>query len=245
MQRVLDLDLDFFADGVAHYRDAGMGRLSAEDYPPWPLEQAMSFLRDRCRLDAARPGAAVEHHREVFTKWQHLIAAGILEVPFHVTHVDAHADLSYGEIGYQYVLTTLVHMPVEQRARAAATRVTSGDYLAHAIGCRWVADVVYVFCPGGGDDVHPYMRENFNRDASALRLSALSTAQVQALLENRTPQVTYDEPRVPLVEVRAADYQGDDSFDFVFLARSPEFTSAAADTLFEAIRSEFINELRA
>lgn len=121
----------------------------------------------------------------------------------------------------------------------------SGDrwrYLAYAIGCRWISDLVYVFCPGGGDDVHPYMRENFERHALAIRLAALTDEQVQALLENQKPSVIYDEPRVPIAQVRAEDHHGDGGFDFVFLARSPEFTSAEADPIFDAIRETFIIE---
>jgi hypothetical protein len=95
---------------------------------------------------------------------------------------------------------------------------------------------------GGGNDVHPYMRENFDLNASAIRLAALTTQQVQGVLASRTPSVTSDEPRVPLAEVRADDYLADDGFDFVFLARSPPFTPAEADPLFDEIRGAFIDE---
>lgn len=117
MQRVLDIDLDFFAEGVAHYRDPEHGRLDAEEYPPWPRDDAMRFLRDRCRLDEALPGSAVEHHGQVFAKWRQLIVDGVLTPPFHVTHVDAHGDLSFGEIGYQALLTEVLHLPVDERRR--------------------------------------------------------------------------------------------------------------------------------
>lgn len=51
MQRVLDVDLDFFVHGVASYRDLEAGRLDGDEYPPWTTDAAMSFLSERCGLD--------------------------------------------------------------------------------------------------------------------------------------------------------------------------------------------------
>ena len=118
--------------------------------------ETMSFLSERCGLDTPLPGFAVENHGEVFAKWLALIEAGSLKPPFHVTHVDAHGDLSLGEIGYKHILTELVHLPPKERPVAAAARVGDGDYLAYALACRWVSDLDYVYNDGGGSDVHPY-----------------------------------------------------------------------------------------
>lgn len=34
VQRVLDVDLDFFVHGVASFRDPEVGRLDGDEYPP-------------------------------------------------------------------------------------------------------------------------------------------------------------------------------------------------------------------
>jgi hypothetical protein len=60
--RILDLDLDFFLRGVEHWRAAGSGRLDACDYPPWSNQDAVAFLRDRCKLVDPLPGFVVENH---------------------------------------------------------------------------------------------------------------------------------------------------------------------------------------
>lgn len=69
MQRVLDLDLDFFIYGVASAPFDGP-RLDPEEYPPRGLEDVMAFLQERCHLVEPLPGRAVEHHGEVFGLWR-------------------------------------------------------------------------------------------------------------------------------------------------------------------------------
>lgn len=71
MQRVLDLDLDFFLHGATGDRPFDAARLDATDYPPWDLEDVMAFLEERCHLLAPLPGVAVEHHGEVFGLWRY------------------------------------------------------------------------------------------------------------------------------------------------------------------------------
>lgn len=243
MQRVLDVDLDFFLHGVANDVDPkSTKRLDAREYPPWTRDKTMSFLVDRCGLKAQLPGFAVENHGEVFGKWRSLIEAGRLHPPFHVTHVDAHGDLSMGEIGYKHVLTELVHLPPERRPATAAARVGDGDYLAHAIGCRWINDLDYVYNRGGGSDVHPYFWENFDRHCSTIRLAALTEEDIQTLFSRETPTVTYGEPRVPLRQIRSEAYTSSAAFDLMFLAHSKPFTPAEADSLYVAIREQFIDE---
>lgn len=242
MQRVLDIDLDFFVHGVACYRDPLAGRLDAGDYPPWTSDDATSFLREQCLLDHPVPGFAVEHHGEVFGRWKALIEAGSLRPPFHVTHVDAHADLSMGEIGYHYLLTELVHMPICERSDAALQKAGDGDYLAFAIGCRWVRDLAYVYNAGGGSDVHPYLWADFDRFSGSIRLAALTGADINTLLNGLRPAVSYLEPAVPITVARGESFQAAEAFDLVSLARSPAFTPPEADPVYEAIRTALSDE---
>jgi hypothetical protein len=62
----LDLDLDFFLYGTAHYADSANKRPDADEYPPWPLDVAIAFLPKRCQLNGRRPGFVVQaiDHRD-------------------------------------------------------------------------------------------------------------------------------------------------------------------------------------
>ncbi len=65
--RILDVDLDFFVDAVAHFRDLNdLSRLSDEEYSAWPVEDAAAFLSDQCGLSGPLPGWAIERHGEAF-----------------------------------------------------------------------------------------------------------------------------------------------------------------------------------
>jgi hypothetical protein len=71
---------------------------------------------------------------------------------FHVTHVDAHADLGLGDSGYVHLITEVMHRPVAERslAEVVAPAINFSNWLAFAVACRWVADIDYVFGEGGG-----------------------------------------------------------------------------------------------
>lgn len=107
--RVLDIDLDFFLDRAPHGIDTSRGqRLNPHDFEPWSIEEVVLFLENQCGVHAPVPGRSVDEHDEIFRTWRDLITAGWLETPFHVTHVDAHADMDMGGRGYKYLMTELL-----------------------------------------------------------------------------------------------------------------------------------------
>jgi len=54
MQRVLDLDLDAFVYGTAHFRDSNSPRLDPEEFPAWELSRLTTFLETQAALRAGR-----------------------------------------------------------------------------------------------------------------------------------------------------------------------------------------------
>jgi len=257
MQRVLDLDLDLFLFRVAHDIPLDGPRLDASDFPPWPLDDAMAFLEERCHLHDPLPGRAVEHHGEVFGLWRDGVRAGSLTAPFHVTHADAHADLGMSEGGYKYLLTEMLAKPPKERGFPRTSRdgsdeaMTDGNYLSFAIGCRWIADLTYAHHPNSGGDVHPYIVEgNLGREDGTIQLPYLTREHIRWLIDERPltrrvpdlPPERMEEPAVPFTMRSSDEFCAPDPFDFVFLSRSPSFTPAEADPIYDAIRERFIDE---
>jgi hypothetical protein len=240
--RLLDVDLDFFVHGAAHWRDRGHGRLDASDYPAWSVDEALDVLYARCGLIGRLPGFVVEHHAELFDRWRDGIAAGVLHPPFHVTHVDAHADLGLGDAGYLHLMTSLLFEAPERR-REPGDALADGNFLAFAIACRWVAELDYVFNEEGGNDVMPYVMEGFNADAAHIQLAALTPSQIDELLHLGKPQPVRLEPRVPFRAMPCHQFSAESAFDVVCIARSPAFTPATSDVIFDAIRERFIDEV--
>lgn len=256
MQRILDLDLDFFVDGVIHSPNAEAGRPDSSEQQPWHLDDVLAFLTTRCGLRGALPGRAVETHEQLFPIWRRAIKDGRLEPPFHVTHVDAHGDLGFGDASYVYLMTELLFAkPVDrQHPRTGERGLAESNYLAFAIACRWISDLVYVFCPGGGDDVFPYYRAGFDRRANAIQLAALSRNELERLKELSREQSKTElerfrdslagrlEPAVPLATLPWRAFRAMGRFDAIFLARSPSYAPAEADVIYDEIRGRFIDE---
>jgi len=245
--RVLDIDLDFFVEGAAHWRASRDQRLKGAEFPPWSLEDASRFLDQQCRLEGKLPGLVVENHGELFDRWRDAIDAGTLQAPFSVTHVDAHADLGLGDAGYLYLLTTLVRLPVEERRHPmrGPEGLGDGNYLAFAIANRWLDELTYVFNTDAErpDDLMIPVMENFDRDAKHIALEPRTREEIDRGLGKPlpSPQVPV-EPRIPFRFVPWRNFRASAPFDFICLAQSPAFTPPEADALFDEIRERFIDE---
>jgi hypothetical protein len=245
VQRVLDIDLDFFVCPVVHW--ASEERPAAEEHSVWPAVEAAEFLRDRCGLTEPLPGFMTENHDDLFPMWRRAVEGGILKPPFHVTHVDAHADLGLGDAGYVYLMSSLLLQDPENRAYPTpppgGTGVTEGNFLLYAIACRWINDLTYVFGEDGGSDELPYVMKGFDPHADYIQLASMTESEINRLnmrLDERQPIVSHLEPEIPYRACRWQDFRADESYDFICLTRSPRYAPASADPLYDEIPTTFI-----
>lgn len=248
MQRILDIDLDFFVHGAAHWVAYDGDRLDADEFPPWPLDDAIAFLRRECGLTRRLPGLVVERHGELFDRWRDAIAAGYLAPPLSVTHVDAHADLGMGDAGYVHLMSELLFEPVEQRRfpKTGESGMDDGNWVSFAVACGWVGELIYVFntTDPRPEDILSYVMEGFDPSAAHIRLAAVNKRDINDLwmLDNKTKVVQHYEPRVPFRTVSFLNFRADRPFNVICLTRSAAFTPAASDALFDEIRDRFIDE---
>lgn len=253
--RVLDIDLDFFVENPV---DMPAGeRPDAADHPVWDAADAVAFLRERCGLHERLPGFVTERHHQAFAVWRSAIGAGRLTTPFHVTHVDAHADLGMGDSGHEHLMELLQRAP-EARTHPRVARegdwgdLQEGNYLLFAIACRWLSSLEYVHPHGQpGDagrpsDLHFWYMADFDPAAGQIALPHISLEQIRDM--NRWMARQFDvaerEPAVPFTATHFEEFQAREPYDVVCLTRSPRYSPAEADELFDLIRRAFIDEHR-
>ncbi len=261
--RVLDLDLDFFLCGTAHYVDSADERLDADEYPPWRLDIAITFLAERCLLNGRRPGFVVEHHNELFYRWGEAFEAGQMSKPLEVVHVDAHADLGLGDSSYIYLMRELAFEPIETRYEILRGRrpdsrsemldlgnyaLTDGNWLMFALACGWLSNLTYVTnsCAEASDGARPgdlmyVLMQDFDLQAEDLQVVGTREDFLQNS-RGRPKVIDHRDPPVPFTTNVWREYQASESFDIVCLTRSPEYTPADADSIFDAVVERFIDE---
>lgn len=138
MQRILDIDLDFFLADCCPLAAPGE-RPALCGHEPWTPEETKSFLESQCRLneDIPLPGKIFTTHDEALQWWRQLINAGKLIPPFHVTHIDAHSDLGIGKPGPGYVLYNVLAKPPAKRWNLeefyTAGQLDEANYLLFAL----------------------------------------------------------------------------------------------------------------
>jgi hypothetical protein len=254
MHRVLDIDLDAFVYGSEDGRTRDDPRLDARVHPPWDLPKVISFLQCNCGLRRPLPGFAVEHHGDLFFRWRDAIEEGSLEPGFHVTHVDAHADLGTGDRGFDYLLTELLREPPHNRhsPRTGDDGLGDGNYLAFAIANGWIDELTYVIggryedfmdYPWQPGDLLPHLFDDFDLGTRTIRLPTLAPRDLrESLCSTDRLRPLALEPPVPFDWLLWHEYEAPEPFDLICLARSPSFTPAAADALYDEIRRRFIDE---
>lgn len=61
-------------------------------------------------------------------------------------------------------------------------------------------------------------------------------------MSREQPTPAHLEPPFPFRTISWLDYRAEQPFDFVCLTRSPDYTPASSDPLFDVIRERFIDE---
>jgi hypothetical protein len=87
-----------------------------------------------------------------------------------------------------------------------------------------------------------YIMDDYDPRADAIRIPVMTEDQTKLLGWPNKPAPLRFEPRVPFVMMGWESYRAAEPFDVICLSRSPGFTPASADPLFEAIRDALIDE---
>ena len=181
MDKVLDLDLDYFVWPIVHDRSEDQGRPLNEDfdYVASP-KQLREFLEGSCGLSTSTklPGASFVEHVDAFWTWDRWIHEKKISPQFEIAHVDAHADFGVGmdETSWVHLLTELLALPPECRnhPRTGLDGLHSGSYMAFALGNRWIANAKYVY-PVAPFDLSPVDDSNDQTTGASFR-------KIQAIL---------------------------------------------------------------
>lgn len=264
---VLDLDMDYFMEAIAHTPFSITERLEEEYYGEsvWPEMRVRSFLENNLGLskDKRIQGRIVKGHNEALFFWEELIEKGMLSDPFEVVHVDSHADLGLGCASNDFLQSVMLTMPVETRRKVRdfefngkIEQISIGDYLLWGIAYRMISKVTYCANPNGDKDDYCWdTMKNFHEEY----ISNKQVTNYIQLTYNKDMELPYynsekeykekylegaiKDPEVEFViipTVEGVNYHGD--FDYVLMAQSPNYTPASADFIIDVFR-EYIDEI--
>lgn len=266
--KILDLDMDYFMDSVAHTPDSVLARLSENDYGDsvWCERKVRGFLEGNLGLSKEKklPGRIVRGHNEAITFWRELIGRGALSVPFDVVHVDSHADLGLGYSSWTYILNDLLSYPVEERpihnkyidCFGNWREESIGDYLLFAVAYQWISKIIYCANPNG--EKNDYLWDILKNFEEQYIWDDPVENTIQLLYNPNMDFPRYDDydhvkreyiakskadPEVPLIiipTIEAVKFHGD--FDYVVMAQSPNYTPASADFIIDVLK-EYIDEI--
>ena len=226
--RFLDLDLDFFLNDNAYCSGSDSGRLGSE-YKPWSVFKVRHFLEERCSLshDTPVPGRTIETHDRVIDFWRTLIESGGLTIPFEVVHIDAHPDMSVR--GGLYQTSGRLYIDSERGlAMFKRENLHSGNYLTFAIAYGWIASIVWVPLRKTLKDLPKWYGD-----------ARYGLMQVKRRKRGKSPigdlSVLECKSGVPFKILPDYKFRTSETFDYMALSRSPNFTPPESDALIPVV----------
>jgi hypothetical protein len=245
IDRILDIDLDFFLKERPS-RKQEEGRLADQEYHPWPPRNVKEYLICRCglRREDRTPGKLVRYHHEVFDCWRKLIVANRLSPPFHVTHLDSHADMGMGDASCEYIMGELLHLCLDRRRepkRGDWDGLLEGNWISFALACRWIAELKYVHHPAllranlGLPDIPDRLFKDNDPRCGIIQLKKLPRVYHRGVdrLTEFTPLEL--EPEVPVEIVECESFVNHEPYSFIFVTQSPNYTPVTVDSLLGVI----------
>jgi hypothetical protein len=144
-----------------------------------------------------------------------------------------------------YLLTELVREAPAHRThpQTGSAGLNDGNHLAFAVACRWITDLTYVYCDGGGSDELHLVMQGFDRGADHIQLPVVTPREVDRILRRTASPVPESlEAPVPYRSMRWDSFQAGQPYDFICLTRSPPYCPTTADPLFKAIERTFVGD---
>ncbi|MEG0216309.1 MAG: hypothetical protein RR685_09305, partial [Hungatella sp.] len=235
MVTILDIDLDFFVTPIKYWGTSN-NRIPEGEATAENIDAAMNYLETHCRLQArTTPGAVFEHHDELFD-----YALKQFTEPIHLIHLDAHADIGGGLTKcWDYVCTKYTHLDQHMRKfpKRGNEGLNCGNFLVFLAGVGLLERVTFVSHSDWRDDYNPIYMKDFDPTSEELQLKRFSA---QIIKDDDLCTPLYDLPHeveqsIPFVRVPRHDFYSDIVPDKIILTRSPGYTPASADSLFNAI----------
>ncbi|AUD00880.1 UPF0489 family protein [Spirosoma pollinicola] len=247
--KILDLDLDFFINERATDKKLkGKRRLNKTKFIPWEKKQVKDFLENNCGLNPNEkiPGNLFTHHDELFYFLRSLQEKHNFELQFSIDHVDAHADLGYGDFSFYHISSYILNQPLLKRyypkIRSKSKRLTSGNFLSFAIACRWISTINYINHEAWFNDLPRFFFKDFDFSSNSLELKSYSPSQMKTLIfygdlikAAKESVPLHLEPCVPFKQIIYNNFHSSGNYDFICLTQSPAFTPTTSDDLIPTI----------
>lgn len=242
MSRVLDIDMDFFLNKIAIEKTEDI-RLDENEYVPWKEKDFRLFLENKCCLSKENKisGRIIKDHDEAFYFWEELIKEKKIEVPFQVTHVDAHTDLKagYPSNALNYILGDLLHIPVSRRLKEFNRKeMGPANYLSFAIVCGFFNKVELVIHPEFSYcDLPDLFFKEDNVDSNILEMKAY---EKKAMEYSNFNSPVHKDQEIPFQITNHEEFQSQYSYDYLVFCQSPGYTPKTADFMIEIIKDYII-----
>ncbi len=254
--RILDIDLDFFLDNIAHGRSFNKRRLNKKYYNPWTIPEVEFFLENNCGLNKIDkiPGKYFIHHDEVFHYIKKEIINENISDSIDLVHVDAHGDISNTiDTSFIYIMDEMltkssIKERLEIKNKDELGQLNAGNFLIYMVACKMINELTFVKHQKTCDQFPPLFYQNNDRKSKCLQLKSYGKGFVKNAIGNYTDLHKFLQTQFPLItdnlvpfsEIFWPDFNDGSKFDLIFLTQSPSYTPITSDNLIPVINEYMV-----
>lgn len=235
---VLDIDLDFFTSPIV-IDSMGERATKRRGKTAESIDSVLGYLQSQCLVPTSgkTPGAYFEHHDEVFN-----FALKHFTEPIHLIHVDAHSDIGGGmPMCWQYVFGEYLHLDDQKRhfPKRGPKGLNCGNFIVFLAACGLLERVTFVTREDWKCDYSIIYMEGFRMDSGHIQLKRFEKQDfgrigINANLWDLPHSV---EAAIPFKEASRRDFISSAPPDMLLVTKSPQYTPACSDDLYDALVS--------
>lgn len=243
--RVLDIDMDFFLNKIEYLKPFDGIRLSDDEFYPWEKKKIETFLEVNCGLNKEKKvkGNIFDEHGEVFSFIKDKIDCDEISLPLEWVHVDAHADLGFGDSSWVYIFKKYLKKQKNERPNileyndslSELERLGSGNYLLYMIACEWLKNLKYVTHPESkANDFNIYFMKDFDEESGYIQLKYFPDGIKDIMKVEEESFLLQPEVKFDVISCYNA-YIEVEEFDYLVFSKSLSYTPESADFIVDII----------
>lgn len=204
---ILDIDLDFFQDGIIHSildRESKNKNVSL-----WSLDGIVNYLSEQLNINKNDCVVFLNEHVEVFFYLSSFLKKYNINEKITYTHIDAHSDLGYHDLTIDN------------------NNIKSNNYLFYLINLFNIDSLEMVYAKYSVLDIPGSLLGNYH---------FLHDKRIE-IIKNRKIEIKLNKKSIKLTIFSEREYKTTYKYDTVFISHSPNYTASNSFELFNSLKN--------
>jgi hypothetical protein len=243
MDKIIDLDLDFFQNDVV--RDFCSIQNGKNGLKHWCEEDVRDYLENHIGLSTRVRGRIFKTHDKAFYFWRELVKQNRLKIPFEVDHLDAHSDMGFGNNVWLQMINSYMHLPIKKRSSIPLKQMNEGNYIIFAFAMGWISKFHYIHHEKYEADLLACWFKDFDISTNKIQMVACDNLVTEDFfdLRNKIHKIVRKDETIDFQLSKPSDYKNINKISYLSVSVSPNYICPDTQRNILPIIEEYIDKI--